>query len=51
MLADQPYIGQKGNEVEEITVTFDEPYGELYPLSLRQELGGIKDSHPEYPTL
>lgn len=42
-IVDQMQVGQRGAEAEEITVTFDESFGDLYPFSLAQKLDAITE--------
>ena len=42
-IIDQLQVGQKGAKAEEVTVTFDESYGALYPFSLEQKLDKITE--------
>ena len=43
-IVDLMHVGQQGAEVEEITVTYDQAYGALYPFSLQQKLDKITES-------
>jgi hypothetical protein len=42
-IVDQIKVGQRGTELEELTVTFDQSYGALYPFSLEEKLANITE--------